>query len=158
MSTSAGASSRLTLRSFWHDLPREGKFLLSTIIIDFVGNGLVMPFNVVYLHEVRGFELARVGLLLSLPALVGLLVVGPIGALMDRIGPRIVVICCFVIQITAHVSIGQAGQGFGLAVQLEAAVPELPREQAEALVQAAHQVCPYSNATRGNIVVELRIA
>ena len=51
-----------------------------------------MPFNVVYLHEVRGFELARVGLLLSLPALVGLLVVGPIGALIDRIGPRLVVI------------------------------------------------------------------
>ena len=61
-------------------------------------------------------------------------------------------------QITAHVSIGQIGQGFGLAVQLVAALPELPREQAEALVQAAHQVCPYSNATRGNIVVELRIA
>ena len=43
-----------------------------------------MPFNVVYLHEVRGFELARVGLLLSLPALVALLVVGPIGTLIDR--------------------------------------------------------------------------
>jgi osmotically inducible protein OsmC len=62
------------------------------------------------------------------------------------------------VQITAHVSIGQVGQGFGLAVQLVAAVPDLPREQAEALVQAAHQVCPYSNATRGNIVVELQIA
>ena len=108
MSTSAGAISRLTLRSFWHDLPREGKFLLSTIIVDFIGNGLVMPFNVVYLHEVRGFELARVGLLLSLPALVGLLVVGPIGALLDRIGPRIVVICCFVIQITAQVTLASA--------------------------------------------------
>ncbi|HEY6741981.1 MAG TPA: MFS transporter [Lapillicoccus sp.] len=108
MSTSAGASSRLTLRSFWHDLPREGKFLLSTIIVDFIGNGLVMPFNVVYLHEVRGFELARVGLLLSLPALVGLLVVGPIGALLDRIGPRIVVICCFLVQITAHVTLASA--------------------------------------------------
>jgi MFS family permease len=108
MSTSAGASNRLTLRSFWHDLPREGKFLLSTIIVDFIGNGLVMPFNVVYLHEVRGFELARVGLLLSLPALVGLLVVGPIGALIDRIGPRIVVICCFVIQITANVTLASA--------------------------------------------------
>jgi MFS family permease len=108
MSTSAGASSRLTLRSFWHDLPREGKFLLSTIIVDFIGNGLVMPFNVVYLHEVRGFELARVGLLLSLPALVGLLVVGPIGALIDRIGPRIVVICCFVLQIAAQVTLASA--------------------------------------------------
>jgi len=70
MSTPAAASDRPTLRSFWQDLPREGKYLLSTIIVDFIGNGLVMPFNVVYLHEVRGFELARVGLLLSLPALV----------------------------------------------------------------------------------------
>ena len=63
MSTRAAASDRPTLRSFWQDLPREGKYLLSTIIVDFIGNGLVMPFNVVYLHEVRGFELARVGLL-----------------------------------------------------------------------------------------------
>lgn len=62
------------------------------------------------------------------------------------------------VEITAHVSIGQAGQGFGLAVQLVAAVPDLPREQAEALLKAAHQVCPYSNATRGNIVVDLKLA
>ena len=59
MSTPAAASDRPTLRSFWQDLPREGKYLLSTIIVDFIGNGLVMPFNVVYLHEVRGFELVR---------------------------------------------------------------------------------------------------
>jgi osmotically inducible protein OsmC len=62
------------------------------------------------------------------------------------------------VSITAHVSIGPAGQGFGLAVELVATVPELPREQAEALVHAAHQVCPYSNATRGNIVVDVRLA
>jgi organic hydroperoxide reductase OsmC/OhrA len=37
-------------------------------------------------------------------------------------------------------------------------IPELPREQAEALVQTAHQVCPYSNATRGNIQVDVRVA
>lgn len=63
------------------------------------------------------------------------------------------------VQITAHVSIGPAGQqGFGLAVELVATLPGVPREQAEALVQAAHRVCPYSNATRGNIEVDLRIA
>jgi MFS family permease len=93
---------RPTLSSFWHDLPREGKLLLSTVIVDFIGNGLVMPFHVVYLHEVRGFELARVGLLLSLPALVGLLVVGPIGALIDRIGARVVVISALLLQIAAN--------------------------------------------------------
>jgi organic hydroperoxide reductase OsmC/OhrA len=62
------------------------------------------------------------------------------------------------VSITAHVAIGQVGQGFGLAVELVASIPELPREEAEALVQAAHQVCPYSNATRGNIAVDIRLA
>jgi Ohr subfamily peroxiredoxin len=62
------------------------------------------------------------------------------------------------VAITAHVSLGPVGQGFGLAVELVATIPELPRDQAEALVRAAHEVCPYSNATRGNIVVDLRVA
>lgn len=62
------------------------------------------------------------------------------------------------VQITAKVSIGPDGQGFGLAVDLVATIPEMPRDKAEALVHAAHQVCPYSNATRGNIVVNLSLA
>jgi lipoyl-dependent peroxiredoxin len=61
------------------------------------------------------------------------------------------------VSITAHVSIGPVGKGFGLAVELVATIPELPREQAEALVRAAHEVCPYSNATRGNIAVDIRL-
>ena len=65
------------LTSFWHDLPREGKLLLSVVVLEFLGTGLVLPFHVVYLHEVRGFALSDVGLLLALPALVGFLVVGP---------------------------------------------------------------------------------
>jgi Ohr subfamily peroxiredoxin len=62
------------------------------------------------------------------------------------------------ISVTANVAIGPAGKGFGLQVELVASVPELPRDQAEALVRAAHEVCPYSNATRGNIVVDVRVA
>lgn len=62
------------------------------------------------------------------------------------------------VTITANVTIGPVGSGFGLAVELVAEIPELPRDQAEALLQAAHQVCPYSNATRGNIVVDVRLA
>lgn len=62
------------------------------------------------------------------------------------------------VSITANVTIGQVGQGFGLAVELVASIPELPRDQAEALLQAAHEVCPYSNATRGNIAVDIRLA
>lgn len=62
------------------------------------------------------------------------------------------------VTITANATIGTVGKGFGLAVELVASIPELPREQAEALLRAAHEVCPYSNATRGNIVVDLRLA
>ncbi len=59
-------------------------------------------------------------------------------------------------RIDATVGIGpnDAG-GFSLAVKLEATIPDLPREQAQALLDLAHQVCPYSNAVRGNIDVEV---
>ncbi len=54
--------------------------------------------------------------------------------------------------VGAQVSIGQLdGGGFGLAVTLEVSLPHLPRAQAQELTEKAHQVCPYSNATRGNI-------
>jgi lipoyl-dependent peroxiredoxin len=62
------------------------------------------------------------------------------------------------VTITAKVSIGPVGAGFGLAVELVASLPDVPRETAQALVEAAHQVCPYSNATRGNIDVALSVA
>ena len=60
------------------------------------------------------------------------------------------------ISVTANVTIGPVGKAFGLAVKLEVSIPELPRDQAEALVK--HEFCPYSNATRGNIEVEVRLA
>jgi lipoyl-dependent peroxiredoxin len=62
------------------------------------------------------------------------------------------------VSVTAHVSIGPAGKSYGLAVGLVVDAPDLPLEQAEALLRAAHEVCPYSNATRGNIVVDLQLA
>jgi len=59
-------------------------------------------------------------------------------------------------SVGARVGIGSNGQGgFQLAVDLEVVIPDLPREQAQALADAAHQVCPYSNATRGNIRVDV---
>ncbi|GAA1642391.1 organic hydroperoxide resistance protein [Catellatospora bangladeshensis] len=58
-------------------------------------------------------------------------------------------------EVTARVGIGRAGAGFGLAVTLEITMPGLPADTARQLVEAAHQVCPYSNATRGNIDVQL---
>jgi osmotically inducible protein OsmC len=61
------------------------------------------------------------------------------------------------VQITAKVHLGKAGAGYGIAVELQGHMPELSREQAEALMQAAHGVCPYSNATRGNVEVKLSV-
>jgi osmotically inducible protein OsmC len=60
-------------------------------------------------------------------------------------------------SVTAEVGIGKQGDGFGLAVTLVVTVPDVERAQAEKLVDAAHQMCPYSNATRGNIDVDLKV-
>lgn len=60
--------------------------------------------------------------------------------------------------VTAEVSIGQIENGgFGLAVKLDVNVPGVSQQEAEALAEKAHQVCPYSNATRNNIEVTLNV-
>ncbi|MDO9472969.1 MAG: organic hydroperoxide resistance protein [Caulobacter sp.] len=60
--------------------------------------------------------------------------------------------------VTAEVGIGpNATGGFGLAVALTVSLPGLERDAAQKLVETAHQVCPYSNATRGNIEVSLTV-
>ena len=58
-------------------------------------------------------------------------------------------------SIDASVGIGQIPQGFGIEVALTIRLPGLEKSVAESLVEKAHQVCPYSNATRGNIEVAL---
>lgn len=60
--------------------------------------------------------------------------------------------------VGARVSIGKEGEGFGLSVVLEAVIPNLPEDEARELVEQAHQVCPYSNATRGNIEVTVSVS
>jgi Ohr subfamily peroxiredoxin len=61
--------------------------------------------------------------------------------------------------VTARVGIGpQGGGGFGLAVTLIVNIPGVDNAVAEDLAAKAHMVCPYSNATRGNIEVELKVA
>ncbi|GAA2622098.1 organic hydroperoxide resistance protein [Streptomyces vastus] len=58
--------------------------------------------------------------------------------------------------VTAEVGIGKQGEGFGLAVTLRVELPDsVDAEAGRKLIEQAHQVCPYSNATRGNIPVEL---
>jgi len=61
-------------------------------------------------------------------------------------------------SITASVGIGQIPAGFGIEVEMQISIPGVERAKAQALVDAAHQVCPYSNATRGNIEVRLNLA
>lgn len=62
------------------------------------------------------------------------------------------------VAVTAEVAIGSVPpSGLGLSVALAVRVPGLPRAEAEALVAAAHEICPYSRATRGNIEVALRV-
>ena len=59
--------------------------------------------------------------------------------------------------IDASVDIGPIPAGFGIAAHLSISLPGLDRAVAQDLIDAAHQVCPYSNATRGNIEVELTL-
>ena len=60
--------------------------------------------------------------------------------------------------VSATVGIGMlAAGGFGLSVDLDVSVPNVDRTTAESLVARAHEVCPYSNATRGNIDVRLTV-
>ncbi|HEY0201746.1 MAG TPA: organic hydroperoxide resistance protein [Burkholderiaceae bacterium] len=61
------------------------------------------------------------------------------------------------LSVNGNVGIGAIPTGFGIEVELKISLPGLPRTEAEELVQKAHIVCPYSNATRGNIDVTLTV-
>ncbi|SEA10387.1 organic hydroperoxide resistance protein [Acidovorax soli] len=61
------------------------------------------------------------------------------------------------LAIDASVDLGKLGAGYGIAVRMAISLPGMDRAAAQALVDAAHQVCPYSNATRGNIDVTLTL-
>lgn len=124
----AGKDARPSLSGFWHDLPREGKLLLSVVVFEFVGTGLVLPFWVVYLHEVRGFSLGTSGLLLGIQPLLGLVAAVPGGAIIDRFGARVVLIAALcstvageVVMAFAHsvplaaLALGLSGMAFGVS-------------------------------------------
>jgi lipoyl-dependent peroxiredoxin len=61
------------------------------------------------------------------------------------------------VSISADVGIGPIPNGFGIQVAMRISVPGMDKSAAEQLVAAAHTVCPYSNATRGNIDVSLTV-
>jgi Ohr subfamily peroxiredoxin len=60
--------------------------------------------------------------------------------------------------VTGRVGIGRDGSGFGIKVELVVSIPGVERSHAEALATKAHEVCPYSKATRGNVEVTLTVA
>jgi MFS family permease len=79
------------VRGFWAALPREGRYLLSTVALQHLGRGMTLPFTVIYLHEVRGFSLELSGTLMGLMAVIAA-IYGPIaGTFVDRVGARLVV-------------------------------------------------------------------
>ncbi|MFI9752193.1 organic hydroperoxide resistance protein [Streptomyces collinus] len=57
--------------------------------------------------------------------------------------------------VTAKVGLGKNGDGFGIIVEISADIPKVDRGVARSLIEKAHEVCPYSKATRGNITVTL---
>lgn len=59
--------------------------------------------------------------------------------------------------IKGAVGIGEASKGFEIKVELQISLPGLSKDQAQTLIEKAHEVCPYSNATRGNIEVTLTL-
>lgn len=61
------------------------------------------------------------------------------------------------VAIDAEVDLGPIPAGYGIAARLNVSLPGMDRAAAQQLVDAAHQVCPYSNATRGNIDVQIRL-
>jgi len=62
------------------------------------------------------------------------------------------------VQVEGSVGIGPIPNGFGIEVELKISLPGMPRDVAQVLVDKAHVVCPYSNATRNNIDVRLTLA
>ena len=60
-------------------------------------------------------------------------------------------------SIDSSVGIGQIPNGFGIEVEMKISLPGMDRAAAQQLIEKAHVVCPYSNATRGNIDVTLTL-
>jgi MFS family permease len=127
LETMSSPNHRPSLSSFWHDLPREGRLLLSVVAFEFIGTGLVLPFWVVYLHEIRGFSLDVVGLLIAGMSAAGVATSIPGGTFIDRVGPRRSMIVVLVLAIAGEIVMAFAsnlpvavlgvaivGGGFGL--------------------------------------------
>jgi osmotically inducible protein OsmC len=77
---------------------------------------------------------------------------------MKAVAPKVGVQVPADTAVDAEVDLGPTSLGYGIAVRLNITVPGLERAKAEQLVAEAHKVCPYSNATRNNIDVQIKVA
>jgi osmotically inducible protein OsmC len=77
---------------------------------------------------------------------------------MKAVAPKVGVTVPNDTAVDAQVDLGPTSQGYGIAVRLKITVPGLERAKAQELVAEAHKVCPYSNATRNNIAVDITVA
>jgi len=90
-------------------LPPTMTRLLIGLALSSLGTGLTLPFTLILLHEVRGIALQTTGLLLAVPAVVGLAAVPVSGALVDRVGPRLVLRVALLLQAIAQALLAVAG-------------------------------------------------
>ena len=79
-----------------------------------------------------------------------------IGA-MKAMGPKLQITVPNDVAIDSEVDLGPTSLGYGIAVRLNVTLPGIERAKAEQLVAEAHKICPYSNATRGNIDVTINV-
>jgi Ohr subfamily peroxiredoxin len=79
-----------------------------------------------------------------------------IGAL-KAVAPKMNVTLPQDLAVDAEVDLGPIPNAFGIAVRMNVSMPGIDRAQAQAVLDAAHKVCPYSNATRGNIDVTIKL-
>ncbi|HEY0824628.1 MAG TPA: organic hydroperoxide resistance protein [Ramlibacter sp.] len=77
---------------------------------------------------------------------------------MKAVAPKVGVSVPAETAIDAEVDLGPTALGYGIAVRMKITLPGIERAKAEELVAEAHKVCPYSNATRNNIDVQLTVA
>jgi MFS family permease len=105
----------IRLNSVIPDLPRRTWILLAGDTFSAIGNGMILPFTIIYLHRVRGFEIEIAALTLSFMSIVGL-AAGPIaGTLIDRLGSRRVLLSALFISMAgsfAFIPVREPWQGF----------------------------------------------
>ncbi|WP_068400200.1 MFS transporter [Kribbia dieselivorans] len=84
-------ATRFGITRFWDDLPTAGRWLLTTTIVQTLGRGMVLPFVLIYMTQVRGASLDTAGYLMAAIAVAAVAVTVPTGYLIDHLGARAVV-------------------------------------------------------------------